>query len=42
MTRSELAAAYARAWEEWEAGLDAELWESTSADGLSNGGGGNG
>jgi Arc/MetJ-type ribon-helix-helix transcriptional regulator len=31
---SEFGAAYADAWDEWAAGDDAELWESTVADGL--------
>jgi Arc/MetJ-type ribon-helix-helix transcriptional regulator len=26
--------AYAAAWSEWEAGEDARLWESASADGI--------
>lgn len=31
---AELGAAYAAAWEEWDASGDAALWESTVADGL--------
>lgn len=31
---SELGAAYEEAWADWEAGDDAELWDSASADGL--------
>ena len=31
---TELGPAYAQAWEEWEAGHDAELWDKTSDDGL--------
>jgi Arc/MetJ-type ribon-helix-helix transcriptional regulator len=31
---SELGAAYADAWEEWESGPDAQAWEATIADGL--------
>jgi Arc/MetJ-type ribon-helix-helix transcriptional regulator len=33
---SGLSAAYEGAWREWAAGAEAELWESTSADGLSS------
>jgi Arc/MetJ-type ribon-helix-helix transcriptional regulator len=33
---SGLAADYEVAWEEWHTGDDAELWESTSSDGLSS------
>ena len=32
---SELGPAYEKAWEQWDAGGDAEAWESTAADGLS-------
>lgn len=32
---TELSAAYENAWREWADSGDAELWESTSADGLS-------
>lgn len=42
MNPTELAAAYARAWGEWEEGADAELWEPTAADGLRHERGGNG
>ena len=31
---SELGPAYAQAWEEWEAGGDAEVWEAVSGDGI--------
>lgn len=31
---AELEDAYQAAWEEWESSEDAELWESTSTDGL--------
>jgi Arc/MetJ-type ribon-helix-helix transcriptional regulator len=31
---SELAASYQSAWEEWEQSGDAEIWESSAADGL--------
>ncbi len=31
---TELSAAYENAWREWEDSGDAEVWESTSADGL--------
>lgn len=31
---AELGAAYAAAWEEWDASGDAALWETTVADGL--------
>ena len=31
---AELGPAYAQAWEEWDVGGDAELWESVIADGL--------
>lgn len=31
---TELGPAYASAWQEWESGDDAELWDSVSADGL--------
>jgi Arc/MetJ-type ribon-helix-helix transcriptional regulator len=31
---SELGGAYARAWDEWESGSDAEAWEQTVGDGL--------
>jgi antitoxin MazE9 len=31
---SELGPAYEKAWEEWSATGDAELWESTTGDGL--------
>ena len=31
---TELSAAYENAWREWADSGDAELWESTSADGL--------
>jgi Arc/MetJ-type ribon-helix-helix transcriptional regulator len=31
---SQLGAAYEQAWKEWERSDDSELWESTSADGL--------
>ncbi len=31
---SGLGEAYERAWQEWGDGDDAELWESTAADGL--------
>lgn len=31
---SELAGAYAEAWQEWESEADAEAWERTAADGL--------
>ena len=33
---TELGPAYARAWQEWEAGGDSEVWESVSGDGLDN------
>jgi Arc/MetJ-type ribon-helix-helix transcriptional regulator len=32
---SGLGAAYEIAWQEWDASDDADLWESTAADGLS-------
>ena len=32
---SQLGAAYEDAWAEWSAGEDAELWESTTNDGIS-------
>ena len=35
---SELGPAYAQAWEEWEAGGDAEMWEPVSGDGIQRGG----
>lgn len=31
---NELGPAYAQAWEEWNGGADAELWESVSGDGI--------
>jgi Arc/MetJ-type ribon-helix-helix transcriptional regulator len=31
---AELGAEYEQAWDEWAAGEDAALWDSTSADGL--------
>ena len=31
---SGLGEAYERAWQEWDAGSDAALWEATAADGL--------
>ncbi len=31
---AELGGAYEGAWQEWSASDDAELWESTAADGL--------
>jgi Arc/MetJ-type ribon-helix-helix transcriptional regulator len=35
---AELGAAYESAWEEWATNGDAESWESTVSDGLSDGG----
>lgn len=32
----ELEHAYAAAWQEWEASGDAQVWESTAADGLAD------
>jgi Arc/MetJ-type ribon-helix-helix transcriptional regulator len=34
---AELGAAYESAWEQWAAVSDAELWESTISDGLTDG-----
>ena len=34
---AELGAAYESAWEQWAADSDAELWESTISDGLTDG-----
>lgn len=34
LREAELADAYEQAWDEWDAGGEAELWERTSADGL--------
>ena len=31
---TELGPAYAEAWEDWEASGDAEVWDSTVADGI--------
>ena len=31
---AELGSAYAQAWEEWDGGGEADLWESVSADGI--------
>lgn len=31
---SELGPAYAEAWEDWETGGDAEVWDSSVADGV--------
>ncbi len=31
---SELGPAYSQAWQEWESGGDAEVWESVAGDGL--------
>lgn len=31
---SEMEEAYAEAWREWEVGDDAQLWETTVADGI--------
>jgi Arc/MetJ-type ribon-helix-helix transcriptional regulator len=31
---TELGPAYAQAWQEWQAGSDAEVWEPVSGDGL--------
>ena len=31
---SELGPSYERAWQDWVAGDDAELWDSTAGDGL--------
>jgi len=31
---SELGPAYAEAWEEWEAGGDADVWDAAVADGI--------
>lgn len=33
---SEMEDAYEAAWDEWEAGDDARLWEKTAADGISD------
>lgn len=33
---AELGAAYEAAWEEWTTGDDADLWDRTTADGLSS------
>ena len=33
---AELGAAYESAWEEWDTGTDAEVWDSTINDGLSD------
>ena len=33
---SELGAAYESAWEEWAGGAEADLWESTTDDGLTS------
>ena len=30
----DLKSAYSEAWEDWQTGTDAELWDSTSGDGL--------
>ncbi len=34
---TELGPAYAQAWQEWEAGGDAEVWEPVSSDGIGRG-----
>lgn len=36
LRESELEADYAAAFDEWSAGPDAELWESTAADGTAD------
>jgi hypothetical protein len=36
MEPSELEDAYAGAWQEWSAGDDAALWDTTVADGLTD------
>lgn len=32
----DLQGAYAAAWQEWESSADAEVWESTTSDGLTD------
>ncbi|WP_204910316.1 antitoxin [Microlunatus spumicola] len=34
LREAELADAYEQAWDEWDAGGEAELWEPATADGL--------
>jgi Arc/MetJ-type ribon-helix-helix transcriptional regulator len=36
LREAELEADYTAAWQEWDAGEDAELWERTAADGLAD------
>ncbi|MEV6227202.1 antitoxin [Saccharopolyspora shandongensis] len=33
---ADLEDAYASAWEEWDAGDDAQLWDATAADGIAD------